>query len=128
MDELDALRSQGVDVRGVSSHGSQLARLGGFKNWEVFLDCPDSLMLGPRKREIAVRTPEGELRTRLDQVGLSQLGLEYEAYFLPQDLYVSEANGRFNVALSEVGLRLRTSRRRALRLTILTHPVWWRVE
>jgi hypothetical protein len=106
--ELDWLRSQGLDVRGAAAHGAG----GGYHNNWVFSDWPEA--------EAGVPNREGGPKTTL-----ADAGLEYEAYHLGEDVYVSDA--RFDAGgrrihpdtLDVAGLQP------GMRAIVLVHPCHW---
>lgn len=78
-DELAWLREAGIAVHGTAAHGSLDARLGGYRNSYLFEECavPDA------------ERPNVEVVPR--RVSLADVGLEYEAYSLPHERYLSDA-------------------------------------
>jgi hypothetical protein len=121
-DELEWLRSHGIEVRGVSSHGSYWAHRLGFHNNYFFADFdhePDERF--PNRDVVPVGTRQCEL----SKGRLADFGLEYEAYHLGEDHYFSDA--RFDAA----GNRFHTDEidldaiRPGERMIVLTHPDYW---
>lgn len=126
--ELLFLRMHGVNVRGTSTHGDALCRELNFRNYELFSESVYESRGGPRVIEY-----QGH-RVALGNVSMHELGLEYEAYDLPRDLYLTDSGGTLRK-------RLNTRGRAGLRrgeldppppyphiTGILTHPIWWDFE
>lgn len=124
-EELDFLRGRGLDVTGTSTHGDPLCRTLGFRNLEMFSECVDPDAGG-------VRAVEHESqRVVLGERSMSELGLTYEGYDLPRDIYISDSGGTLRAETRRPG-RPRTpgsqqdvipAYRRVV--GILVHPVWW---
>lgn len=126
--EVVALRSFGIDVRGTSMHGDRLCREVGFYNCELFSEGVYESSGGPRMVEY-----EGN-RVQLGATSMRDLGLEYEAYDLPRDAYVTDSGGRLRYRRNTRG---RGGIRRAEMTEppkygricgVLTHPVWWKFD
>lgn len=123
--EIMALRSYGVDIRGTSTHGDQLCRELDFRNYELFAESVYEERGGPRTVEF-----EGN-RVRLGDVSMGELGLEYEAYDLPRDEYLTDSGGRLRYkrhTRGRAGLRrneLESPPSDKAIVGLLTHPVWW---
>jgi hypothetical protein len=123
--EVLALRSYGIDVRGTSTHGDRLCRELNFRNYELFAESVYEERGGPRTVE------HENNRIRLGDVSMADLGLEYEAYDLPRDEYVTDSGGRLRYKRNTRGRAGRS--RDELELTppyrriigVLAHPVWW---
>lgn len=123
--EICALRCYGIDIRGTSTHGDRLCRDLDFRNYELFAESVYAERGGPRTVE-----HHGN-RIRLGEVSMAELGLEYEAYDLPRDVYVTDSGGRLRY---KRGTRGRGGLRRkqlaepppyAQIVGLLAHPVWW---
>ncbi len=119
--ELSWLRENGVDVRGVASHGSYWARRLGYHNNYFFEDFGELYEGLPHNTEVDVRGR----RVRLSKGRLAEFGLEYEAYHLGEDHYASDA--RFDAA----GHRWHPDRLELGRfepgekVIVMTHPEYW---
>jgi hypothetical protein len=105
--ELHRLRSAGIDVVGVASHGSPWCHRLGFHNDYAFSDLPQPIPGFP---------------TRFEPIGtLSEFGFEYDAYSLGEDAYFSdsrfERGGRAHPASFPLDPVERT--------IFLTHPCHW---
>lgn len=119
--ELTFFRHLGIEITGTSTHGDLLCREMDFRNYEIFSE--------------AVSGKEGENRTlqsavcdvQLGSVKMSELGLNYEAYDIRPDIYVSDSGGRLRCILNLPG-RGRFCRKESSNgqvVVVLTHPVWW---
>jgi hypothetical protein len=124
-EELDFLRSRGLDVRGTSTHGDSLCGELGVQNMELFSETVYPSRGGART--IRHEGHEITIGTR----SMEEFGLAYEGYDLPRDVYVTDSGGRLRVEADTPG---RAGLRRhemdpppAYRkvVGILTHPVWW---
>jgi hypothetical protein len=123
--EILALRSYGIDVQGTSTHGDRLCRELSFRNYELFAESVYDERGGARTVEY-----EGN-RIRLGDVSMAEFGLEYEAYDLPRDEYVTDSGGRLRYKRNTRGRGGHT--RAELEpappydwiIGVLTHPVWW---
>lgn len=123
--EIMFLRIHGINITGTSSHGDRICRELDFWNFELFSECVYEERGGPR----TVRH-EGH-SVELGMVSMRDLGLAYEAYDIPRDVYVTDSGGRPRTAL---GTRGRAGKRRSemeneppypMIVAILTHPIWW---
>jgi len=127
-EELYFLRSSGLSVPGSSTHGDALCRDLDFRNYEFFRESVYESRGGPRTIE-----HRGN-RVRLGDVPMAQLGLEYEAYDLPRDFYITDSGGNLRCRANTRG---RAGLRRAQMehppsyphiSGILAHPIWWDLE
>lgn len=85
---LDAIlmkfSAHGINIRGSASHGDPLCHLRGYINYEVFEECP-------RTQEAhGFKQPDFEI----PKVSMKLFGLDWEAYHVPYDLYLSESGGK----------------------------------
>lgn len=123
---LAALRGHGFEIVGTSGHGDPLARRLGFTNQELFVECPDPAGRDPHRTltwfdPAAVRQRNLTLRP----VPMASLGLDYEAYSIGNELYLSDAEGRWNAEPSRIADLFA---RRTTHLQVLTHPVHWALD
>lgn len=121
-DELSWLRGHGIEVRGASSHGSYWTHRLRFHNNYFFEDFDEELHEGFPNKDVVV---VGERECELSKGRLAEFGLEYEAYHLGEDLYLSDA--RFDAAgrrwhTDEADLDALEPGQRAI---VLTHPDYW---
>jgi hypothetical protein len=124
-EELDYLRGRGLDIKGTSTHGDNLCHKVGYRNLELFSEtAPDG-----------ARTLEHEGTTvTIGTRSMAELGLTYEGYDLPRDVYISDSGGKLKVVADTPG---RAGRSRAELgesvpyrhvVGILTHPCWWDLD
>jgi len=121
--ELSELRRHGFDVVGTCAHGDPLCRAGGFVNSEIFAELPRP-NLGAPDREISVADPASGrvLKTKLQPVPMSELGLRYEAGWIGHTLYMSDVGGRWSQSPQRLVADLETL---GGPTQVLTHPVYW---
>lgn len=122
-EELAFFRDAGVDVTGSAARGSHFARQHGFQNYEIFAEC-----VRPRsvKRSVAF---EDETSFELYSVGMRDLGLQYEAYSVRRDIYISDTGSRLFVGRTHYDT-LEPEQFAGLvggasRVVALFHPDWW---
>jgi hypothetical protein len=120
---LTALRAHSHAVVGTAAHGDGICRRAGFVNFEMFSECPHPDGLSPtRTLEYRDLRSGAAHHLALTPFPMSELGLEYEAYFVGNTRYLSEAEGRWNQSPDD----LRTTfHREGGFLQILTHPAHW---
>lgn len=109
---LDEFRNNGITIRGSASHGDPLCHKLGYINYEVFKECP--------RTQEAINFPKPSFT--IPQVSMHDFGLEYEAYHVPYDLYLSESGGRgWNRKFTAEDLAAHD------RIQILIHPQHWKI-
>lgn len=125
-DELAFLRGAGVPVVGTAGHGDALCRQLGFRNWELFAECPDRRFGGPRT-VMHREADQARACVELGSVQMADHGLEYEAYDIARDIYHTESGGRMRTRHHTSGRRPygRSDPSRGEVVGILTHPLWW---
>lgn len=126
---LKALRSLGIEVVGTACHGNPLGKAEGWMNFDLWLDSP---------REPGPGYPQG-----LPRFLLSHFGLQYEAYWLKKNAYLSDNHtgwtGGVNASIyhHEVPGKGQDKRAQILEsfegfqhgmLQILVHPQHWRFD
>jgi hypothetical protein len=108
--ELAWLRENGIDVRGSAAHGSPFCASLGYDNNYVFAGWDEPVTGRPRT----------DLGVKLDP---ADFGLEYEAYHLPYDDYISDS------AFGADGRRRHPGDlgppRPGVRTVALVHPCHW---
>lgn len=124
-EELSFLRGHGVSIRGTSAHGDALCRELDFFNLELFKETP-----WPAKGGRRIIRHKGN-QVKLGVVPMSAFGLEYEAYDLPRDIYVTDSGGRPRLVKNTRGRGGVRRQHQALAIPfehvvgILTHPEYW---
>ena len=131
-EEIAAFAAAGIKIHGSASHGSDFARQQGMTNYEIFAECVSG-------REKGRTITRDDWRLTLHSVSLAEVGLAYEAYFVPRNMDFSDTG-------SQLGLYSQKERKPAVdietdadveyarqmiraqpdpRLVILAHPCWW---
>ena len=107
---LKELRDLGVTVRGTASHGDEYCGQLKYINYHIW----------PINPKTALRYP---VRGDHPIFQLSDFGLEYEAYFLKKNLYLSDSGGYFNADPATVAKQFNAMENCTLQ--ILCHPEHW---
>jgi hypothetical protein len=132
-DELAAFDDAGIRIHGSASHGSFFAREHHFANYEIFSHC----VSGGREKGRVLEVDGWN--AKLHSISLEELGLKYEAYFLPRNITFSDSGGSIVLASgkdsrsgvdfdSDESMRTLADVIRARpdpRLVMLMHPCWW---
>lgn len=124
LDEIAFFRTHGINIEGTSTHGDGLCRELDFRNFELFKGRAYPSRGGARTiTHDGQDHPVGKLPVEL-------FGLDYEAYDIPRDTYVSDSGGNLRVRRNTRGMG--SLRRKQMDnpppyhvLGILTHPIWW---
>jgi len=120
--ELSWLRSNGLAVTGTASHGSNYCYTYNYLNYYFFNECKDQIV-GQFKNRDSVNV--GDNLILLKHASLKDFNLNYEAYFLNNNKYFSDAkfiNGeRWNPGMLDI-----KSLKPGDRVIILTHPIYYR--
>jgi len=119
--ELKWLRSNGINIVGTASHGSNYCKVYHYLNYYFFEEC--TLPVAPNFDNNIAVPKDGKLIT-LIKGKLSDFDLQYEAYFLNNNKAFSDAvitNGiRWNIGMLDLN-QLQTGDR----AIILLHPIHW---
>ncbi len=122
-EQLEIFAALDIPLSGTASHGSRFAREHGFVNYEIFTEC---LPKGEVPRSIVF---DEHREQALFDVSFRQLGLNYEAYSIPRDCYISDSGGRFSVGATRLlhvdPASIRASLADKRRVVALLHPDWW---
>jgi hypothetical protein len=119
--ELKWLRSNGINVTGTSSHGSNYCKTYGYLNYYFFQECADRV-ISPYGNNMTIPV-DGKTIT-IKKAKLSDFDLDYEAYFLDNNLYFSDASitsgkrwhiGKLDFSTLKPGDRV----------ILLIHPIHW---
>lgn len=120
-EELDWLRTNGLDIAGTASHGSAWCYTYKYLNFYFFEECKNSV-IGQFVNNDSVFVKDRWIRIKHGR--LSDFGLNYEAYFLDNNKYYSDAqiiNGkRWSVDMLDL-----KSLRPGDRMILLIHPVYY---
>jgi hypothetical protein len=118
--ELNWLRNNGIKIVGTSSHGSPYCKVYHYLNYYFFDECTWPIV-EPYVNNISVPDAGG---MKIKKAKLSDFNLEYEAYFLNNNKYFSDAsitNGvRWNIGMLDLN-----SLKKGDRVIILLHPIHW---
>jgi hypothetical protein len=119
--ELKWLRSNGINIVGTASHGSNYCKLYNYLNFYFFEECTNPVV---RNFVNNITVPVGDKKIDIMKGKLSDFGLQYEAYFLNNNKYFSDAsitNGvRWNIGMFDL-----SQLQAGDRVIILLHPIHW---
>lgn len=119
--ELNWLRSNGINIVGTASHGSNYCKVYHYLNFYFFEEC--TFPARPNF-DNNITVPVGGRNIKLIKGKLKDFGLQYEAYFLNNNKYFSDAsitNGiRWNIGMLDLN-QLHPGDR----VNILLHPIHW---
>jgi hypothetical protein len=122
-DQISSFKSIGIEIAGTASHGSNFVKQHGFTNYQIFSECRNGRSVA-RTIELPGRPP-----LELFSVSYQKLGLEYEAYSVRRDMYLSDSSGVFTVnkqaveVVEPAALAEQLAGSRAV--VTLLHPDWW---
>ena len=124
--EVAYFKSIGIDIAGSASHGSKFARRNSFTNYEIF-----SEVLGPKSIPRSIALADGSAFD-LFSISMRSLGLDYEAYSLKREIYVSDVGSRFIVHGTELSnfqpSIVNDLVGAAQKIIVLIHPDWWKIR
>jgi hypothetical protein len=122
-DQISSFKSIGIAIAGTASHGSNFVKRHGFTNYQIFSECRNGKSVA-RTIELPGRTP-----VELFSVSYQKLGLEYEAYSIRRDTYLSDSSGMFTInkeVVETVEPAVLAARLAASHAVVaLLHPDWW---
>lgn len=120
--ELGWLRNNGISIRGTASHGSSYCYIYNYLNYYFFEDFKDPVIGQFVNNDSALVNGNW---VKIKHARLSDFGLDYEAYFLNNNRYYSDASFvdkvRWNVGMLDL-----ESLSPGDRVIILIHPVYYR--
>jgi hypothetical protein len=119
--ELAWLRSNGLKITGSASHGSSYCRVYNYLNFYFFEECTWPIV-GQFVNNVEV--PDGSTKIILKKGRFSDFGLEYEAYFLNNNKYFSDASF-VNGERWSIGMLDLNELKKGDRVIILLHPIHW---
>ena len=121
--ELKWLRDNGIKITGTASHGSNYCGVFNYVNFYFFKECANPSW-GRGKYVNYITVPVGPNTVTIKKGSLADFNLEYEAYFLNNNKYFSDAsfiNGkRWNIDMLDLN-----TLKPGDRVILLTHPVHW---
>ncbi|MGC1389754.1 MAG: hypothetical protein WA816_01845 [Bacteroidales bacterium] len=119
--ELNWLRSNGINIVGTASHGSTYCKTYHYLNYYFFEECTFPVVPNFGNN---VTVPVGNKNIDLIKGKLSDFGLQYEAYFLNNNKKFSDAtitnSIRWNIGMLDLN-QLQAGDR----VIILLHPMHW---
>ena len=119
--ELDWLRSNGINIFGVSAHGSNYCKIYHYMNFYFFHDFTYPVV---PKRENNISVPINGVNIPIIKGNMTDFNLKYEAYFLNNNKAFSDAvitdNIRWNIDMLDL-----KQLQAGDRVIILTHPIHW---
>jgi len=118
--ELNWLRSKGINIVGSASHGSHFCDQYGYKNNYFFEECSKLDIQYPNLNYVVNQSDT----IRFIKGNFSEFQLEYEAYYLNNNKYFSDASYFDSKRWSLLNFdfeKLNASDR----IIILTHPIHW---
>jgi hypothetical protein len=119
--ELNWLRSNGINIVGTASHGSNYCKIYHYVNYYFFEECTSPVVTNFNNN---LTVPVGNKNITLIKGKLNDFGLLYEAYFLNNNKYFSDAkltNGvRWNIGMLDLN-----QLQEGDRVIILLHPIHW---
>jgi hypothetical protein len=119
--ELNWLRSNGVNIYGTASHGSNYCKVYHYINYYFFEECTSPVVTNFNNN---VTVPVGSKNITLIKGKLNDFGLKYEAYFLNNNKYFSDAKLTYGVRWN-IGMLDLNQLQAGDRVIILLHPVHW---
>ncbi len=132
-EEMAAFQEAGIPVAGTASHGSTFVREIEATNYEIFTECVSG------GRESGRKVKKGRWTGKTHGFSMKDVGLAYEAYFLPRNMDVSDTGSalsihskaakhvNFNVTAPEHYDTIQAAAAGIddIRLVMLIHPCWW---
>jgi len=119
--ELDWLRGEGLEIKGTASHGSSYCYVYNYLNFYFFEECKNPTIGQFVNNDSAM---VGGQWIKIKHGRLNDFGLDYEAYFLNNNKYYSDAstiNGiRWNLGMLDLNTLLPGDR-----VIILMHPIYY---
>ena len=119
--ELTWLRSNGINISGTASHGSNYCYTYKYLNYYFFEECTWPVV-GQFVNNLVL--PLNGASAPMIKGKLSDFGLEYEAYFLNNNKYFSDASitnyVRWNIGMLDLNQLVPGDR-----VIILLHPIHW---
>lgn len=119
--ELAWLRSFGLNIKGTASHGSPYCKTYHYLNYYFFPECSTPVVTGFENTNSLQKN--GQLIT-FQKGALADFGLDYEAYFLNNNKYFSDASF-INGARWHIGMLDLDQLVPGDRVIILVHPIHW---
>ena len=140
-DQINRLRSGGVDVAGISAHGDRRCYENNISNYWCFQELRPIDPLAEESGRTAEGLTAADSRYRLNypkndtlirpdgacyplwSISMAKLGLEYHAWHVPHDRYFSDSGGNWTRTSDPL-----EQERGNDRWQVLIHPIHWRAE
>lgn len=133
LEEIAAFADAGIKIHGSASHGSEFVRQQVMANYEIFAEC----VSGSQAKGRAISRDGWQIT--LHSIELAEVGLEYEAYFVPRNIDFSDSGSQLGLYSQKERITAANIQsdedvqpiRRMIRdqpdprLVILAHPCWW---
>jgi hypothetical protein len=119
--ELNWLRSNGLNIVGTASHGSNYCKVYHYLNYYFFEECTFPIV---PNFDNNITVPVGGKDLKLIKGKLSDFGLKYEAYFLNNNKAFSDATITSGIRWN-IGMLDLSQLQPGDRAIILTHPIHW---
>ncbi len=119
--ELKWLRSNGINIVGTASHGSNYCKVYHYLNYYFFEECTLPVVANFDNN---ITVPVGGQSITIIKGKLTDFGLEYEAYFLNNNKAFSDAT-KINGVRWNIGMLDLNQLQAGDRVIILLHPIHW---
>jgi len=119
--ELNWLRSNGINIVGTASHGSNYCRTYHYLNYYFFEECTYPVVPNFNNN---ITVPVGNKSITITKGKLQDFGLQYEAYFLNNNKKFSDATVTNNIRWN-IGMLDLSQLQPGDRVIILLHPIHW---
>lgn len=121
INEILTLFENGINIAGSSTHGHKLCKQLGYRNCHLFKECD-------LKYENSSIFHKGK-KLNLREFSLKDFYLDYEAYGVRRDKYISDSGGNIKVSFNLDQHSYYKNFFRNCKITkILTHPIWWNFD
>jgi hypothetical protein len=131
-ENVEQLRTLGVNCRSTVAHGNKLCHIAHFVNDEIFTECARPKHGDPGR----IIESHGRC-VKIDPRPLNEHRFEFDPLWQPRDRYISDSGGRWYGDLEPLYLNEREPEmptpglapepaRIEDRLMVLLHPIWWR--
>ena len=123
-EQIAFFKKVGIPIKGTAAHGSKFVKSRGFVNYQIFSECK-------KAKDVAKSIDLSGHRTfDLFSVSYKALGLEYEAYSIQRDSYISDSGASVivnNQAMPDADIdTLKTMIADKTSVVALFHPDWWK--
>jgi hypothetical protein len=119
--ELNWLRSNGINITGTAAHGSNYCKVYHYLNYYFFNEFS---FPAPAGRENNITVPIGGTNIPIMKGKLSDFGFDYEAYFIDFNKYFSDATITNGIRW-DIGMLDLNQLKNGDRVQLLLHPMHW---